>query len=525
MYDILIKNGTVIDGTGKQKFLSDVGIQGDTITAVKDLHRAKATREINAAGLFIAPGFIDITNHSDVYWTLFNMPSQESMLSQGITSIIGGVCGSSIAPLMRGDAVASIQKWSDPRDHTINWLRTGELLDTLSHLKMGVNFGTLIGHATLRRGIVGDSFRALTPDELGKMGSALQHGLDAGAFGLSTGLAYSHARHSTFDEIRALAEITKKKGCMYHTHLRDESENLLLSVNEAIRIGKEIGIPVHIAHFKVMGRDNWPLFIKGMDMVEEASQNGIPITFDFYPYTTTATVLYTLLPEWVSEGGKIATLRRLRDMTIRKHVIDDMKWSPSEYGSITIAQSRNSSFTGRTMDEIARHAETCVEEALINMLIASEDRVIAFVDTLSKSNLSRAAHSKISIVSTSAAGYDLAFAKKGKLVHPRSFGTFPKVLSEYVKARDMFSWEDAIAKMTSMPARLLNLRDRGIIDKNAKADIVLFDPNSIRDTATFENPYQFPEGIEYVLVNGKIAMEKGKCLNAESGKVLRHSCV
>ncbi len=517
MYDILIKNGTVIDGTGKRKYLADVGVKGERIAAVGDLRDATAHKEINAAGWYVTPGFIDITTHSDAYWTLFESPSQASFLAQGVTTIIGGVCGSSIAPLLHGEAIKSIQKWSDPKSHAVNWLR----MDELAKRPLGVNFGTLAGHATLRRGIAGEAFRALTPDELEKMERALVYALEGGAFGLSTGLSYSHARHATLEELVMLAHTVKRYKGLYHTHLRHEGSEAVPAVQEALQVARESGVATHLAHLKVMGEHNWHLFPRVLAMLEEASGAGMRVSFDCYPYTATASVLYTLLPEWATDGGKKAILERLNTPGERARVITALREHPLRYRDIVLAQAERSAHIGRSIAQIAHDLHTNEEETLVNMLLASANRAIVFADTLSEENVRKSIRHALSIISSSSPGYDLAYARRGQLVHPRAFGAFAHILGEYVRERAVCDWEEGVHKMSGRPAQILGLRERGTIQRNAYADLVVLDPHTIAGRATFANPYQFAQGVGYVLVNGSIACENGEIKNGGAGRVLR----
>ncbi|MBI4128679.1 MAG: amidohydrolase family protein, partial [Parcubacteria group bacterium] len=272
-----------------------------------------------------------------------------------------------------------------------------------------------------------------------------------------------------------------------------------------------------------MGRDYWKQFPSILDAISRASDEGIKVSFDVYPYTATASVLYTLLPEWVSDGGKIATLNRLRDRAIRNHVIDDMHRDDEDYDRIRIARGGYAAYTGKTIRQIARNQNVSPTEALMNMILATEDRAIAFVETISSDNVERAIVHPRSIISSAAAGYREESAREGQLTHPRSFGTFPRFLSEYVRSKNLLSWEEAVAKITGRPAQLLRLPHRGVLKSNHAADIIVMNPHTIADMATYDNPYRYPRGIEYVIVNGVIALQNGKHMNALPGRVLRQT--
>jgi len=526
MFDVLIKNGTVIDGTNKKGFKADVALKKDKIKKIGQLEGVKAKTVIDAKEQYVAPGFIDIHNHSDSYWTLFTAPSLESMLLQGVTTIIGGNCGSSLAPLVKGHVIVSIQKWTDISGINVDWLSMDEFLDVLEKRKMGVNFGTLVGHSTLRRGIINEEFRKLKPREIKMMERILEDALAEGAFGLSTGLAYSHAKVASAEEIIKLAKIVEKENKIYTTHIRGEAEELIPAIEETLSMAKKSKVSIEISHLKAMGRKNWPNFPKALEMIERAEKKGLNINFDVYPYTTTGSVLYILLPDWAAEGGKWMLIKRLRDPNIKTKIVKEMqKTKPYEYNKVKVAISpADRTFIGRKMTEIARTEGVSVEEAIINMLIASEGRVITFFETLNEDNVKLALKHPLAFIASDGSGYDVDYYRKKKeLVHPRCFGTFPRVLGKYVREEKLMNWEQAIYKMTGGPAEKIGLKNRGVLKKGNFADITVFNPKTVIDRATFENPFQYPEGIECVIINGKIAVNKGKYTGEMAGHVLRKS--
>jgi len=526
MYDILIKNGTIIDGTNKKRFKADIALKKDKIKKIGDLKQANAKRTINAKGLYITPGFVDIHNHSDSYWTLFTTPSLDSMVRQGVTTIIGGNCGSSLAPLVKGQMIVSIQKWANINEVNVNWLNVDEFLTVLEKKKLGINFGTLVGHSTLRRGLIGEEFRKLKPKEMKTMEKMLKDGISQGAFGLSTGLAYSHAKVAPTEEIIKLAKVTNKEGGVYASHIRGEAEELIPAIKETITIAKKSKVSAEISHLKAMGQKNWPNFSKAIKMIEKAVDEGINLNFDVYPYDVTGSILYILLPDWVAEGGKKMLIKRLKDPSLKQKVIKEMQEAqPYEYNKVIVAISpADKTFIGKKITEIAQTQNVSVEEAIVNMLIASEGRVITFFETLSEDNVKTALKHPLGFIASDGSGYNIDYYKQRKeLVHPRCFGTFPRVLGKYVKEEKLMSWEKAIYKMTKGPAEKIGLKKRGELKKGWFGDITIFDPKIITDKANFENPFQYPEGIKYVIVNGEIAIEKEKQTQTMTGKVLRRS--
>jgi N-acyl-D-amino-acid deacylase len=523
MYELVIKNPFIIDGTGNRKYQASVAISEGRIKKIGDLRDVRAEKIIQANNLYLGPGFIDLNNHSDTYLTLLTIPSLESLVRQGITTILGGNCGSSLAPLVKSDTLKSIQKWADISQINLNWLTFREFLQELEKRKLGVNFASLVGHSTLRRGLLGDEFRVLKPRELEAMKQLLNTALKQGAFGLSTGLAYSHAKIASTKEIIELAKLVKENNGIYASHIRGEAEELLPAVEETIGISKKTKVSVEISHLKAMGRKFWPNMEKAIKLIEAGSAD---INFDIYPYTITGSVLYILLPDWVAEGGKGLLLKRLKDKSIRAKVIKEMQEKKDyEYDKVTLAISPiDQAFIGKKITEIAKAQNISVEEAIINMLLISEDRIITFIDTLSPDNVEMGLAHDLSFVASDSAGYNLKhYQEKKELVHPRCFGAFPRFLGRYVRDKNILSWEQAIYKITGGPARKLGLKNRGLVKKGYWADLVLFDPQKIIDKADFENPYQFPEGIEYVWINGKMAVEQGNYTGQRAGQVLKKS--
>ncbi len=522
MFDIIIKNGTVIDGTGKDMKRVDIGIEKEKIAAMEDLQDVPAKNTINALGYYITPGFIDIHNHSDSFWTLFAIPTLDSMLMQGVTTIVGGNCGSSLAPLIKGDLISSIQKWADIREANVNWLKMSEFLNEVEKRKISANFVTLIGHSTLRRSFLGDEVRDMTEDENKMMSRILKKGMKEGGFGLSSGLTYTHAAFASTEELIELAKVVSKFKGIYATHLRSETGELISAVKEALEIGREAEVSVQISHFKVKGKKNWPLITQALKLIERTKSQGVNVNFDVYPYSSSGSVLYMYLPDWIHKGGKNQMLSRLRDPKLHSKIIQDMRKDEHNYADIIIGMSPfNKDLVGRRISEIAQDQEISVEEAVIRVLISSQGHIICFDQTLSEDNLRLLIKSPLSMIGSAGPAYNIDYAKEKELVHPRSFGTFARVLGKYVREEKLISWTDAIRKMTSLPAEKLSLEKRGILQPGMYADITVFSPDQISDLATFENPYRYAQGVEYVLVNGIEVVRKGKHTGRLPGKVLR----
>ncbi|MDQ1284344.1 MAG: N-acyl-D-amino-acid deacylase [Patescibacteria group bacterium] len=522
MYDVIIKNGMLIDGTGASMRKADVGIKGDKIKKIGDLHDERAETEIDAQWLLVCPGFIDVNNHSDTFWQIFSEPDLESLVYQGITTIVGGNCGSSLAPLASPRTIESIQKWIDLKRINVDWLKTGEFFDFMEKKKLSVNFATLAGHATLRRGILEDQMRNLVPKELDFVRKMLAESLKEGALGMSTGLIYTHARLASEEELVDLAKVVEKSGGVYATHIRGEKEELLNSVEEAIKIARESGVKLHISHLKAMGKANWIKMDQALALIDEAKRNGVDVSFDVYPYTFTGSVLYALLPAWVTDGGKRMLIHRLRDQAIRTKVISEMKDSGFDYKNVEIAMSPlDKTLARRKISEIALSQGKSIENAVLDILIASEGRVIISAEVLSEENVRKAVVHPLSIIATNGAGYSVSHAKTGEMVHSRSFGTMIRVFSKYVVKEKVLTWENAVRKMTSYPAEKFGIKKRGVLKEGNFADIAILDQGKVKDLSIKENPYQYSKGVEYLVVNGEMILKEGEYLGVREGRIIR----
>lgn len=525
-FDILIKNGQVLDGIGSEPLRADVGITGGTIKAVGNLEGAGAGREIEAAGKFVAPGFIDIQNHSDSYLTLFEIPAQQSMVTQGVTTIAVGHCGSSLAPLSNLEALRSVQKWHSLAGANLNWLTFPEYLQALAGYPLGVNVTSLVGHSTLRRGLVRDAVRPVTPEELNIIEKLLQESLAAGAAGLSLGLVYAHEADTSREELVRAAKVVARAKKLVSVHLRSEGSHVVQAVEEIIAVAKTSGNPrVKISHFKIRGRPNWPHAEELLASLDRAYQQGLDIFFDVYPYTTSWTVLYTYLPKWAYEGGRANILQNVRNRETREKILAYLRGYETNLGSIFIATSEtNSAFVGKTLAQVAANQEVSVEEALLNVISGTNAQVVVFDHNLSEEVLYAMLKHPLSVVGSDGAGYDFVFSPVQGLVHPRCFGTMPKFLA-MVRDKKLMSWGEAVKKITSRPAEKLGLLKRGKIQEGYAADIVVFEPLEIGSRASYENPYVAADGIEHVFVNGKMGFARSEITESSGlqtgGQVLR----
>lgn len=521
MLDLIIKNGTLYDGTGDDPKTADIGIKKDEIAAVGDLKSKSAKLTIDAKGLCVAPGFIDMQNHSDSFWSLFDYPHQESMVLQGVTTIVVGQCGASLAPLASLEALKSVQKWHTLEGANLNWRYFEEYAETLRKTRLGVNVASLIGHSTLRRGLLKDEVRRVSGPELEALKRMAVSAFKNGSFGLSMGLAYSHEYDSTYDELLSFANLVKKRDLLLSVHLRNESAGILEALEEAIKLASESGARLKISHLKIRGRENWHLVDQVLRRLENAYQRGTSVSFDVYPYTTSWSVLYTYLPKWSSEGGRAALVKRLSQPYVRNKVLSGLFEQKTDFSKIMIATATSSPhLVGRSLVEIARDQNTSAEEAVLNILSSNDSEVVVFDENISEENLNALLKHPLAMIATDGAGFDVEAAKMQKnLVHPRCFGAMPRFISKTL-AENLMPLQTAIFKISGYPAKILGIARRGIVKKHAFADLVLFDREKIGDAATLENPFRAPDGIEWVIINGKTAVFDGRISGNFSGRVL-----
>ena len=493
-YSILIKNGTVIDGLGVHPRKADVGISGNYIKDVGDLSSASAEKTIDATGHIVAPGFIDLTNHSDTYATIFSNPSQDSMIRQGVTTILFGNCGESLAPITKKETLMDLNKWVAASAINLDWNSMSEYYDVLKDIHPGVNIASLVGHETLRRNTV-------VADE---MAILLESAMVQGAWGLSSNFSFRDWG-KTLAETIDLLKVVKSFGGLYKIHLRDEGKNFLPSVAALIDAVRTTGVRTVISHIKAIGRSSWGDFTKALLMIENAKGSGLEIYFDFFPYLRTGSMLMNLLPEWAREGNDEVILKRISDPSESAKILRDLKVITLHADRIFIASAKaDKNIVGKTLLEIALKVSMPPEEVILEILKINSLNITFFGKTIAAKNLIFASRHKDSVLASDGAGYNIEFQRSGDLVHPRSYGAYPRFFST-VSPKAKLRPEEAIEKMTSHPAKILGLDDRGRLCKSLLADIVIFDENGFRDRATYKNPFRYPDGMKCVIVNGKIA--------------------
>jgi N-acyl-D-amino-acid deacylase len=517
MYSLIIKNGMVVDGSGAKPYKADIAIEGNTIVQIGDLENSRAKEVVDAEGKYVSPGFVDIQNHSDVYWALFDNPGLDSMVAQGITTAMVGNCGASLAPLISKDSILSIRKWHDLNGLNYNWESFSEYLKALAKQPLGINVGSLVGYSTLRRGLLGDQLRALSSQEEQVLLDALNTALQEGAFGLSTGLGYAHETFVSESELKRAAQMVKKHDALLSIHLRSEGAEITEGLAEAVQLLYEIGVNMKISHMKVHSKSNWHLMPHVITQLEDAYHKKGNIHFDLYPYDITWNVLYTYLPKWAYEGGQVILLQNLKDQTKRRKILDYLVTQDVRYSELYITNtSINLNVSGKKLGEVAARHEVSSEEMLLDLLERGGTDIRVFERNINSTHVEELAYHPLSIIASDGVGLPLTHGSS--LVHPRCFGAMPKFLGMALSSKRI-GIEEAVAKITSTPASKAGIEKRGLLALGHYADIVIFSPN-VNSKADEVNPFRLPEGIDYVFVNGECALREGKVVKSSSGSVL-----
>jgi N-acyl-D-amino-acid deacylase len=524
--DVIVRGGQVIDGSGQPARRADVGISGDRIASIGDLAATRAGREIDATGLVVAPGFIDVQGQSGT--TLLADGNGESHLRQGITSEIIGEGGSPAfwtAETADTDALA-------PFGATFDWTGFSGYFERLRQRGIAINLGTLVPATTVRRTIIGLENRAPTPDELRRMEAMVDQAMRDGAFGLSSALIYVPGSFAKTDELVALAKVASKYKGIYISHIRGESFNLFNALDEAIAIGREASLPVVIFHLKVGAKANWGRMNEALAKIDAANAAGVPVSATMYPYTAGGTGLAATLPLWVQEGGREKMLARLADPATRARARREIEtkldgWEnllkAATFDGIQIAsvpKEFDQSVIGKRISRIAAERKRDPWDVYFQLLIDSGGRIGALYHMMSEADVTAGLKSSRVTIGTDSAALRAEGALAQGSPHPRSYGTFPRILGKYVREDKALDLSDAIRRMTAAAAAQIGIRDRGTIAPGAYADLVVFDPATIKDNATYEKPHQYPTGIAHVIVNGVPVLDAKGLTGARPGRPL-----
>jgi N-acyl-D-amino-acid deacylase len=529
-YDVLIRNGRVIDGAGNPWTQADVGIIGDRITFIGHASDSvTARRTIDARGLIVAPGFIDMLGQSEM--SLLIDKQAYSKLTQGVTTEVTGE-GESIAP--QTEATIAAQK--DFTDHfhlTIDWTNLGDYFTRLARQGSGVNLGTYVGAAQVREAVIGRENRPPTADELAQMKQYVEDAMQEGALGLSTALIYAPGSYAQTDELIELAKVAAQYGGIYASHMRSEGDNEVQAMEEAFRIGREAHIPVEIFHLKVAGKAYWGKMSDRIRMIEDARASGIDVTANQYPYLAGATSLGASIPPKYHAGGADAMVARLKDSAVRAQIRRDLEAPSKEFESLwrlsgpenvlvnSVLNPELKKFEGKRVSEIAAMQKKDPLDALLDVVIADHDNTGAIYFMMSEDDMKLALKQPWVSVGTDYG----EVAPTGPLAegkaHPRAYGSFPRILGRYVREQRVLTMEEAIRKFTSLAAQRVHLRERGELRPGWFADVTIFDPQTVNDRATYEDPAQPSVGIQYVLVNGVLSLDQGRLTGQVGGRPLR----
>jgi N-acyl-D-amino-acid deacylase len=529
-FDLVVTDGHIIDGTGSPWYSGDIGISGGKIAAIGNLSDAQRARTLDAHGMVVAPGFIDLLGQSEL--TILVDPRLPSKIFQGITTEITGE-GGSVAPL--NDAI--IQAGQHSYDHyhiTPDWRSLQQYFARLEKQGMGINLATYVGATQVRRMVLGDDDKQPTPEQLEQMRELVRQAMREGAVGVSTSLMYAPAPYAKTEELIALAAEASKFGGIYSTHLRNESDSVLVAIDEALRIGREAHIPVEIWHIKVAGKANWGRMPEVVAKINAARAQGVDISADTYAYTAWFNSFSAFIPAWAHDGGDTKLIERLKDPATRARIRHDMLTPSSTWDNewqeisgpqdVLIGVVQNPKLLplqGKRLSEVAKLQNKDPMDALFDILIEDQAATEVAVFGMSEPDVALALQQPWVAFDNDSSGASTEGILGLEHPHPRAYGTFPHVLRKYVREEKKLTLEDAIRKFSALPAQRLRLTDRGVLKAGMWADLVIFDPATIRDLATFENPNQLSQGMEYVLVNGVPVIDQGKQTGALPGKVLR----
>jgi len=529
-FDLVITNGHIIDGTGSPWYSGDLGIREGRIVAIGNLSASSRTRTIDAQGKVVAPGFIDMLGQSEM--TILVDPRLPSKIYQGITTEITGE-GNSAAPL--NDAIIKADRTDYEHYHiTPDWRTFREYFARLEKQGMGINLASYVGATQVRRMVLGDDDKQPTSEQLEQMKELVGHAMRDGAVGVSTSLEYAPAPYAKTDELIALSAEASKSGGIYATHMRNESDSVLEAIDEALRIGREAHIPVEIWHIKVAGKANWGRMPEVIAKINAARAQGMDVTADTYAYTAWFNDLSAFIPPWAHDGGVAKLVERLKDPAMRDRIRKDMltpsrdwdnEWqeipSPEAILIGVVQNPQLLPLQGKRLSEIARMWNKDPMDALFDLLIQDKGFTYVAVFGMSEPDVALVLQQPWVSIDNDSSGTSPEGILGQEHPHPRAYGTFPRILRKYVREEKKLTLEDAIRKFSALPAQRMRLTDRGVLKAGMWADVVVFDPATIRDLATFDHPNQLSQGMEYVLVNGVPVIDQGQMTGAKPGKVLR----
>jgi N-acyl-D-amino-acid deacylase len=529
-FDLLIRNGRIVDGSGRAGYVADLAVKGDRIVSIGNLSQTKAARTIDAKGLVVAPGFIDMLGQSETYVLID--PRVMSKVMMGVTTEITGE-GESIAPINERQ-IKEQEDFLRRFNLTIDWRTLDEYFKRLEKQGSGVNLGTFVGATQVREFVIGYDDRPPTAAELEQMKKLVADAMRDGALGLSTSLQYVPARFAKTAELVELAKVAHQYGGIYATHQRSEANTIDASLDEVFEIAQKAQIPVEIWHLKTAYKKNWGRMPHVLARIKQARDRGLDVSADIYPYIAGSTALSACLPPWALEGGTEKMLERLRDAKTRQRLKKEISQDQTEWENIylgsggpegvligSVVNRELESLQGKRISEIAAEQKKDPLDTVFDLILADHGQTGAIYFMMSEADMRAAMQAPFVSFCTDSGARATDGPLAGSKSHPRGWGSYPRILGRYVRDEKLLTLETAINKMTGAPAARVGLRDRGLIREGMVADITVFDPGKVIDRATFEMPNQYPAGIEYVLVNGKISVDKGQRTGALAGRVLR----
>lgn len=518
-YDILITNGQILDGSGQASFIGDLAINADTIVAIGTLENAIGKQEIDATGLSVAPGFINMLSWANV--SLLEDGRSQGDIRQGVTLEVMGE-GSSMGPLSDPMKKEMLEGQGDIK-YELPWTSLGEYLNHLENNGIATNVTSFVGNATLREHVIGIEKRPPTKVEMESMKSLLRQGMEEGAVGLSTSLIYVPSGHAETDEIIELAKVVSEYNGMYISHIRDEEGGLLEAVQELITISEKAKLPAEIYHFKASGNANWHLLDSAITLIENARKKGLDITTDMYMYNASSTGLNVVLPAWAKEGGHSATMKLIENPSKRKQMMDEIDFHvPPE--KILLVGFRNKGMRnhiGKTLANVAKERGKTANETLVDLIYEDDSRIQVVYFSMSEENIKKKLKLPYMSICSDAGSYTNEGVFLEQSTHPRAYGSFARLLGHFVREEKVISLEEAIYKLTTLPATNLKLKKRGALKGGYFADVVIFDANKIKDNATFEKPHQYATGMQHVFVNGGHVLKDGEHTGTFSGKFVK----
>ncbi len=517
-YDIVIKGGTVYDGSGEEPYQADVAIKDDTVAAIGQLE-GTAPVTIDATGKAVAPGFINMLSWANV--ALLHDGRSQGDIRQGVTLEVMGE-GSSMGPL-NAEMKQEMQEDQGDITYEVAWNTLGEYLQHLEDKGVSPNVASFVGNGTLRRHVIGYENRQATPEEIDSMKALLDHAMREGAVGVSSSLLYAPSGYADTEELIELAKVAARYNGMYISHIRDEGDNLIPSVEEHLRIAEEADVAAEIYHLKASGEENWPKLEQVFKMIEDARARGLQVTADMYTYPASSTGLHVQLPDWVREGGVEATIERLSNPDLRERILNEIEFehSPDKILLVGFENPDLRKHIGKYLDEVAEELGKSPEETMMDLIVEDDSRIQVVYFSMSEENIAKKIQQPWMSFCSDAGSYATEGVFLNQSTHPRAYGSFVRVLGKYSREEGLITLQEAVRRLSAFPAENLNLEKRGRLQTGYFADVVVFDPETVTDHATFQEPHQYATGVSDVIVNGKQVLKNGEHTGATPGRFVK----